>query len=68
MSSLEPRRRSNLTRSQKTDRVYQLGLASVGLGVAGLVSIVAFSALLGIVLLVLATVAGLQAKKLLSGG
>lgn len=63
MSSLEPRGGRRLTRSQKTDRIYRLGLASAGLGVVGVVLAVTVSFGLGLLLIVAAVVAGVLAKR-----
>ncbi len=63
MSQLDKRRGSGMTRSQRTDRIYQLGLASAGLGVAGLVIAFTVSFGLGLLLIIAAAVAGYLAKK-----
>lgn len=66
MSDLQRRRSgSNLSRSQRVDRAFKLSLATGGLGVAGVVVLFAFSAGLGILLLVLAAVSGFMLKNTL---
>lgn len=63
MSQLDKRRGSNLNRGQRTDRIYQLGMASAGLGVAGLVIAFTISFGLGLLLIIAAAVTGYLARK-----
>ena len=66
MGSPARRPGGGLSRKQRVDRSYKLIVATAGLGVGGLVVLVAISGLLGFLMLVAAAVAGFFLKQTLS--
>lgn len=66
MSNLEPRGGRRLSRGQRTDKAFNLVVATGGLTVAAIVAFVVVGAGLGLLLLIAAAISGYLLKNTLS--